>query len=424
MAGELLRALIEAMLAGSAACALVLLLRRPWRHLLGAISLPWLWALVPAAMLGVLLPAWSGTHDGAHLPGVVAASADLLALARPAAEAAVSGGLLSDVLLALWLGGSLLSAGALVAAQRRFLRRLGPLRSAGGPMLRAASREAGPAVIGLLRPRIVLPADFEARFDATQRRLILAHELSHLRRGDVPANALAAALRALYWFNPLFHLAAERLRHDQELAADAAVLARYPHARRRYADTLLASQLAVPGLPVGCLWQSSQSLKERILMMKRDSHALPRQRLGQALAALVLGAGAVVAWAAQPQSTAAVAGSSDPGSEVSLIEAPPPRYPAEAVEARQQGKVVLRVLVDTSGKAKQVEVESSTAPGIFEPAAIAAAKGWRFNPAQREGGAVESWVLVPVCFALDEQVGCEAIETDPTHLPGKGKPAV
>jgi TonB family protein len=146
----------------------------------------------------------------------------------------------------------------------------------------------------------VLPADFEARYPADQASLVVAHERAHVRRGDVRANLLMAALRCLHWFNPLLHAAAARFRLDQELACDATVLARHPHARRAYADAMLNTQLAVPGLPVGCHWQSSRSLKERILMLKRPLPGRARRIAGQAMLAVALAAGSYGAWALQP----------------------------------------------------------------------------------------------------------------------------
>src|SRR3546814_629662 len=89
-----------------------------------------------------------------------------------------------------------------------------------------------------LRARIVLPADFDARYSADERALILAHERIHRARGDVAGNALLAALRCVYWFNPLLWIAADRFRRDQELACDATVFTLHPHARRASREAL------------------------------------------------------------------------------------------------------------------------------------------------------------------------------------------
>jgi len=78
---------------------------------------------------------------------------------------------------------------------------------------------------GMVRPKIVLPAGAESWTDA-RRRVVLAHELEHIRRGDWAMHVVAEALRAAYWFHPLVWLACRRLRQESEYACDDAVLAR------------------------------------------------------------------------------------------------------------------------------------------------------------------------------------------------------
>ena len=55
-------------------------------------------------------------------------------------------------------------------------------------------------------------------------RVVLAHELAHIRRNDWLSQLSAELLRALYWFNPLVWLASRRLREESERACDDAVL--------------------------------------------------------------------------------------------------------------------------------------------------------------------------------------------------------
>src|SRR4029077_12446784 len=164
-------------------------------------------------------------------------------------------------------------------------------------VLRAESTCGCPALVGAIRPRIVLPADFEQRYDGRERELILAHERTHRARGDAQANALAALLRCVFWFNPLVYFAASRFRFDQELACDAAVISRFPEARRSYADAMLKTQLAVLGLPVGCHWQSSHPLKERIAMLKKPLPGRTRAALGAGIAVALTISGTYSAWA-------------------------------------------------------------------------------------------------------------------------------
>lgn len=218
----------------------------------------------------------------------------------------------ASLAVALWALGAAAAVALFARQQWRFQRRLadsaprddGPESSPGQALRIARTSEGLPAVVGLLRPRIVLPADFDVRYDATERELILCHERIHIARRDLWANAVAAALRALFWSNPLLHVAARRFRQDQELACDERVVARHPQRRRSYADAMLKTQMADSPLPVGCHWQASTSLKERIAMLKEHAPGPARSIAGAALVSLLLLGGGYAAWAAQPAKVA------------------------------------------------------------------------------------------------------------------------
>ncbi|KFN51604.1 hypothetical protein N790_14615, partial [Arenimonas malthae CC-JY-1] len=306
MAAELLDWGLRASLALAVAIALVLALRAPWRRWLGARSVPWLWLLVPAALLAVSLPGPTVVHEvpAEALPAVAVIS-DAAAVANLSAAPTIAPDVSAwpvprTALLAAWAAGALVLAGVLARQQRRFRRRLGALRPRADGSWSAETDSIGPVVIGVLAPRIVVPADFEQRYDAQQRALVLAHERCHLRRGDLPLNLLATALRCVFWFHPLVHVAAARLRLDQELACDASVLAHHPRARRAYATALLNTQLADLGLPVGCAWQSSHPLAWRITMLSKPLPGPSRLLLGAGLALLATSATAAALWQHQP----------------------------------------------------------------------------------------------------------------------------
>ncbi|MFY2763608.1 M56 family metallopeptidase [Arenimonas sp. MALMAid1274] len=300
MSRDLLQLLIEGTLSTSAAIVLVLLLRQPLRAAFGAGAAYAAWSLVPVALLAVALPA-------AVVPVAPSAGIALPAIATIADTAAPAAAI--DVRLAwlgLWALGALGMAAFLLRQQRRFTASLGALVTRSDGLLQSDSAAGLPAVIGW-RARIVLPADFETRYDAAQQQLVLCHEQVHQRRGDLPVNAGVSLLRCLLWFNPLVHHAAERLRQDQELACDAAVLARFPRHRRAYGEALLKTQLADRPLPVGCHWFGSHPLKERIAMLKRPLPGRTRVFSGFMIVFALATAGGWSAWAAQPARAIVVA---------------------------------------------------------------------------------------------------------------------
>ena len=78
----------------------------------------------------------------------------------------------------------------------------------------------------------------------------------------------------------------------------------------------------------------------------------------------------------------------------------PPDYPYVAKRNRVQGEVVVRMLVTTQGTPQQLSVYSATPAGVFDAAALNAAKRWRFKPGRYKGEAVDTWVLLPFVFEL------------------------
>jgi protein TonB len=83
-------------------------------------------------------------------------------------------------------------------------------------------------------------------------------------------------------------------------------------------------------------------------------------------------------------------------------ETPKPLYPERARKEGQQGRVLLRVLVDQEGRSKSVQVSGSSGSATLDRAAAEAIKLWRFSPARYGDKPVESWVRIPVDFRLTD----------------------
>ncbi len=267
-----------------------LLLRVPLRRLLGPGITYAAWLLPPVIIVAALLPAATSSPLSIHV-----AWQDMPALAPvPSVVPVVRG--MAGIVVILWVGGMLLYALMLRTRHTAFMRSLGALRLQRG-LLRTRTSGAGPMVIGWHHPRIVVPADFTQRYGARERRLLVAHERVHLRRGDIVVNLLLAMLQCVFWFHPLLHLAANRLRRDQELACDDAVLRRFPGSRQRYGHLLLDAHAGSHASPLACQWQSHHPLKERIMQLKRRP-LLPRRAAQLLLTVFAVGI-AFAAWAVQ-----------------------------------------------------------------------------------------------------------------------------
>jgi beta-lactamase regulating signal transducer with metallopeptidase domain len=297
-AEAMLAALVRIELIASVAILLVLGFRPLVLRQLGATVAYWLWLVVPIAAASSFLPArervvvidpYASASLAEHeIPLTETESpASSAASARSASTPVISLPTFADVLIVVWL----LGAGALLARSIVSTRRL------------AANPSVGPALVGVFRPKLLLPEDFEARFNSKERTLILAHEQVHRVSGHTVVNALVEFARCASWFNPLAHVAALGVRTDQELACDAAVIAARPTARRAYAEALLKTQVSPTFVPLGCTWtsRSGKRLGERIALLGRPSLTRRGAIAGAGAVAVMSLALGYAAWAQQPE---------------------------------------------------------------------------------------------------------------------------
>lgn len=385
---DLLAGLASVNLAAGAAIVAVTLVRKAARRAFGARAAYLLWIAPVLAAGAALVPPARATAPLA--PAVVL---DAVLRAGGAMEATVSNApVVLAALLGLWIAGAVAAAALLLGRQLRFI---GAVRR----------HEAGPAVVGAFRPRIVTPGDFETRFAPEERTVILAHEDAHLRAGDARTNAVAAAALCACWFNPLVHLAVHLMRLDQELACDAAVLGRFPQARRLYAEVLLKTQLATQPLPFGCHWPpaAEHPLKERIVMLKSPLPTPIRSVAGIAVVALLSTAGAAAAWAAQPPAPP-VAGVIPEWTKRPVAADVAWAYPAAAKAANLEGRATIACRIDGDGRLGGCQVISEAPMDAgFGQAALALTPQFQMTPMDKNGLPTKgAAVRIPIKFNLPQ----------------------
>ena len=80
----------------------------------------------------------------------------------------------------------------------------------------------------------------------------------------------------------------------------------------------------------------------------------------------------------------------------------PAPYPPLSRRMGEEGKVVLRVSINAQGSADNVEIKASSGSQRLDEAAQKTVRNWKFIPAKRGDTAVQSWVLVPIIFKLEQ----------------------
>ncbi len=88
--------------------------------------------------------------------------------------------------------------------------------------------------------------------------------------------------------------------------------------------------------------------------------------------------------------------------DADYLKNPAPAYPPLSRRMGEEGKVILRVLVNPQGTADSVDIKTSSGSVRLDEAAQKTVRNWKFIPAKRGDTAVQSWVLVPIIFKLEQ----------------------
>jgi beta-lactamase regulating signal transducer with metallopeptidase domain len=313
---DLLGALLRSSLEGAALILLLWVFTRLWPGAPAA-ARRWLWWLGSLRLLLGLVPVpriaispWPSWDDATT--AVSAASARVAAMGSAIStpwehtrEAVIRRG---DVwlfaLLAAWAIGVLVSLVATVRralALRRQWRAAQPfgdaralrwraewavaLGSAHTPEIRVSAAARVPLAVGLRRPGILVPAGSE-RLSDDALRLVLAHELSHLRRRDPLLGCVPALAETLFWFHPLARFASREYLSAREELCDADALRATGASPREYGELLLdfavGRHSVLPGC-ASCGTPAGRRLKRRLEMLSNHASHSPAKRIAAAV---------------------------------------------------------------------------------------------------------------------------------------------
>jgi beta-lactamase regulating signal transducer with metallopeptidase domain len=157
------------------------------------------------------------------------------------------------ILGVIWMTGAFCMLGRFISRMRRERREAQALAPLGDGGLRSdfladgipvsfGDRQSGPAVCGILYPRILLPLHIDRLLSPREFHAVLIHEMAHARRRDNLIRLLYEASLCALWFHPLMWLAGARIGLYRELSCDESVI------RRAHGKELVSAlaKLAVP----------------------------------------------------------------------------------------------------------------------------------------------------------------------------------
>ncbi len=219
-----------------------------------------------------------------------------------------------------WLTPTLLFAGIWIFRYRRVSREMCARGQAPSTLLKIRDRTAQrlglrrkpavllsrrircPAVVGILRPTVLVPVDFFESMSRKDLEHVLLHELAHVKRGDLIVQALFSAAQLLFWFHPLVWLARRRAYDLRELCCDATVAATLKEQTPAYRRTLLRSVarlLPEGGLATAGFIGGPSAILSRLHWLEKESWRRPGLRRF-AIAVVVLATSACVLPMARP----------------------------------------------------------------------------------------------------------------------------
>ncbi len=164
-----------------------------------------------------------------------------------------------------------------------------------------ATHISGPAVVGILHPKILLPVQTAQSWGIEEIEPILVHELAHVKRGDLLVNWLQMIVQVVYFFHPLVWYANWKIRQEREMACDDLALEHLSHGRKVYCESILRTIESARHTPfsptfVGVgLSEHSSSIGRRILRIMHGNTVLrPKLALSSLVLLFFLAIGSVV----------------------------------------------------------------------------------------------------------------------------------
>ena len=234
---------------------------------------------------------------------------------------------------------------------------------------------SGPVTFGWLRPAILLPTSFPS-LGAEMREAIMRHEIAHIVRRDWLFTLFEEVVRSILWFHPAIWWLLAQIHLAREQAVDQVVVEQ-TKSRGQYVEALLAMAGVAAELnaaPAPLFLKKRQLARRVAMLVKENAMSKNRVRLTLAAMAALLIPGARFGMMLFPLEA--------PAQEVkrggeNLLHRSPVEYPADAIENKIEGTVVLEARLDAKGVVRDARVISG--PDELRAAALKSVLDWHYS---------------------------------------------
>ena len=284
------------------------------------------------------------------------------------------------ILFGIWLAGALSLFGYIIGKRAQLLRFHRDMQVAASDrlleLIEEVSAELGllripkvlvtrhptvPFATGFFRQLVVLPEHVVQQTDPEELKLILAHEMTHLRRGDTFVGILQLLVQVVWWFHPLVHWLNREVRRLREECCDTDVVAQLNCPPASYARCLLnmleMHQKLRPSTELVGLSPLEVTAKRMQNIMRTRKRKSPNRlnKIARLIVALCFALAILPATASSYVTPKVIVGELKPPS--ATREAPPRRSPKKTPHRKKK----------SSKKRNDSQIESKPKPNTKEP---------------------------------------------------------
>lgn len=293
-----------------------------------------------------------------------------------------------------------------------------------------------PLTLGIFSKKIYVPILWE-KWSPKCQKLILHHELAHIRRHDGTARILQMIAQAVYFFHPLVWLLSRRINETREMACDDVSIATKKSVPLEYSRFLVKIAEGIVQTQTGltsasALIRQKHELLNRVRYQMEDRmRKISKKKIIMILAGLIL-LGVLLSWhcikelptepATLPEETEQSPLAKGDDTPVFVPFDEPPEviggyaaiqskivYPEIAQRAGVEGRVMIWTQIDEEGNVAKTKVMRSLGPNGCDEAAINAIRAVKWIPAKNKGKLVKVWIAVPIDFRLNPNASLKAI---------------